>query len=94
MTTQPLTGKVALVTASSRYTGTVIAATLARAGAKTAIHYHRSRDEAEALAQKLRAEGFKTMGKMPLEITLVNEKEEIIDQIEKRSTGQIQIDGV
>jgi NAD(P)-dependent dehydrogenase (short-subunit alcohol dehydrogenase family) len=57
MTTQPLTGKVALITASSRYTGSVIAATLARAGAKTAIHYHRSQDEAEALAQKLRAEG-------------------------------------
>jgi len=57
MTTQPLTGKVALVTASSRYTGSVIAAALARAGAKTAIHYNSSRDKAEALAQKLRAEG-------------------------------------
>ncbi len=57
MTTQPLTGKVALVTASSRYTGSVIATTLARAGAKTAIHYHRSQDEAEALTQKLRTEG-------------------------------------
>lgn len=57
MTTQPLTGKVALVTASSRYTGSVIAATLARAGAKTAIHYHGSQDKAEALMEKLRAEG-------------------------------------
>ena len=57
MTDQPLTGKVALVTASSRYTGSVIAATLARAGARTAIHYHSSPDKAEALVYKLRAEG-------------------------------------
>lgn len=57
MTTRPLTGKVALVTASSRYTGAAIAAALARAGAQTAIHYHSSPDKAEALVQKLRAEG-------------------------------------
>lgn len=57
MTTQPLIGKVALVTASSRYTGSAIAATLARAGAKTAVHYHASRDKAEVLVQQLRAEG-------------------------------------
>jgi NAD(P)-dependent dehydrogenase (short-subunit alcohol dehydrogenase family) len=56
MTALPLHGKVALVTASSRYTGSVIATSLARAGAATAIHYYRSRDKAEALAQKLRAE--------------------------------------
>jgi len=30
------------------------------------------------------------MGKMPLEITLVNDKEEIIDRLEKRASGQIQ----
>jgi hypothetical protein len=30
------------------------------------------------------------MGKMPLEITLVNEKDEIIDRMEKRASGQIQ----
>lgn len=57
MTNQPLTGKVALVTASSRYTGAHIAAALARAGAKTAVHYHASRDKAEELVQQIRAEG-------------------------------------
>jgi NAD(P)-dependent dehydrogenase (short-subunit alcohol dehydrogenase family) len=57
MATRPLTGKVALVTASSRYTGAVIAATLCRAGAQTAIHYHSSQQEAEALVQQLRNEG-------------------------------------
>jgi len=30
------------------------------------------------------------MGKMPLEITLLNEKEELIDRLEKRVTGEIQ----
>jgi NAD(P)-dependent dehydrogenase (short-subunit alcohol dehydrogenase family) len=57
MATKPLSGKVALVTASSRYTGAVIASTLARAGAHTAIHYHSSRDKAEVLVEQLRAEG-------------------------------------
>lgn len=57
MTGQPLAGKTALVTASSRYTGSAIAARLARAGANTAIHYHRSQGEAEALVHELRAEG-------------------------------------
>jgi NAD(P)-dependent dehydrogenase (short-subunit alcohol dehydrogenase family) len=49
----PLEGKAALVTASSRTTGAVIASSLARAGASTAIHYYRSQDEAEALAVEL-----------------------------------------
>src|SRR5690349_6962933 len=57
MNGSPLNGKVALVTASSRYTGAYIAAVLARAGAKTATHYHGSKDKAEALATQLRAEG-------------------------------------
>jgi hypothetical protein len=30
------------------------------------------------------------MGKMPLEISLVNDKDEIIDRLEKRATGEIQ----
>ncbi len=30
------------------------------------------------------------MGKMPLEITLINDKEEIVDRLEKRASGQIQ----
>ena len=30
------------------------------------------------------------MGKMPLEITLVNENDEVVDRIEKRATGHIQ----
>ncbi len=73
MTSTPLDGKVALVTASSRYTGSAIAVALARAGASTAIHYHRSRDRAEALVQELRAEGleasaFGADGRQPAEL--------------------------
>ena len=53
----PLAGKTAFVTASSRYLGAALATALARAGARTAIHYYRSADQALALVQKLRAEG-------------------------------------
>lgn len=55
--TLPLAGKVALVTAASRTLGAVIAAGLAQAGARTAIHYHRSREAAESLAAQLCAQG-------------------------------------
>ncbi len=58
MSISSLDGKVALVTASSRYTGAFLAAALARAGARTAIHYHGSKEKAEALAAQLRAEGY------------------------------------
>lgn len=57
MTESPIAGKVALVTASSRYTGAHIAAALARAGAKTAVHYNGSKDEADKLVAQLRADG-------------------------------------
>ncbi len=57
MTLTPLSGKVALVTASSRYTGAHLAGALARAGARTAVHYHGSKDAAETLVAQLRAEG-------------------------------------
>jgi NAD(P)-dependent dehydrogenase (short-subunit alcohol dehydrogenase family) len=61
MNTTNLDGKVALVTASSRYTGAFMAAALARAGARTAIHYHDSKDKAEVLVAQLRAEGSKAV---------------------------------
>ncbi len=73
MTALPLEGRVALVTASSRTTGAIIASSLARAGAAAAIHYYRSRDEADALAQELCAEGFEASifgadGRQPQEL--------------------------
>ena len=48
-----LDGKVALVTGAARRIGASIAATLHDAGAKVAIHYRGSADEAQALASDL-----------------------------------------
>ena len=45
-----LTGKTALVTGASRGIGRAVAAKLAAEGAHVALHYGRSREEAEALA--------------------------------------------
>ncbi len=49
----PLAGRTVLVTGGARRLGAEIARTLHRAGASVVIHYHRSRDEAEALVKEL-----------------------------------------
>lgn len=46
-------GRVALVTGAAVRVGKAIAATLHRRGFKVAIHYNRSKDEAEAFAAEL-----------------------------------------
>lgn len=48
-----LTGKTALITGAARRVGAAIARELHGAGANLAIHYRRSREDAEALAQEL-----------------------------------------
>ncbi|MHC4887253.1 MAG: SDR family oxidoreductase [Planctomycetota bacterium] len=52
-----LEGKTALVTGGARRIGAAIASALCQAGMEVIIHYHRSQDEAEALADKLIADG-------------------------------------
>jgi len=47
-------GKVALVTGAARRVGRALATALARRGARLAIHYNRSRAQAQALARELR----------------------------------------
>src|SRR5258706_6593492 len=50
-----LQGKTALVTGSARRVGRAIASALAERGADLAIHYNRSREEAQRLARDLEA---------------------------------------
>lgn len=52
-----LTGKIALVTGASGQLGRVIARTLAECGADVALHYHRNREQVEAIAAEIRACG-------------------------------------
>ena len=47
-----LQGKVALVTGAARRVGRTIAMSLAQRGAKLAIHYHKSKEEAQRLAEE------------------------------------------
>src|ERR1043166_4195091 len=51
-----LSGKVALVTGTRRI-GAVVAEALGAAGVDVALVYHRSRAEADAAAEKIRARG-------------------------------------
>ena len=52
-----LAGKVALVTGSSTGAGAAIAKELARHGARVAVHYRRTRSEAEAVRDAIQADG-------------------------------------
>jgi 3-oxoacyl-[acyl-carrier protein] reductase len=52
-----LEGKAAVVTGSSSGVGRATALGLARRGCRVLVHYHRSRDEAEAAAAEVRALG-------------------------------------
>ncbi len=56
-TVSGLAGRTALVTGGSRGIGAAIAARYARQGMHTAVQYHNSREEAEALAALLEREG-------------------------------------
>ena len=49
-----LDGAVAIVTGAARRVGRAIALDLARRGCDIAVHYHRSNQDAESLAMKIR----------------------------------------
>jgi pteridine reductase len=59
MSARPLSGRVALVTGSGQRLGQAIARGLAELGADLAVHFHVSREGAEALAHEVRADGNK-----------------------------------
>jgi len=61
MTSQPLTGKVALITGSSRGIGREIALELARLGADIVVHYVRKKTAAHQTAIEIEAMGRKTI---------------------------------
>lgn len=57
MTGQPSHQKTALITGAARRIGRAIARDLAAHGWRVCIHYRRSREEAERLAEEIRADG-------------------------------------
>ena len=57
----PLAGKIAIVTGGGVRVGRAISLGLAAAGADVAIHYRRSREEAETVASQLRSAGRRSM---------------------------------
>lgn len=57
MSTMDLEGRIALITGGGRRLGRGITEALAAAGCRVIIHYGRSRDQAEATAEELRARG-------------------------------------
>ena len=57
MSITPLEGRVTLVTGAGRRVGRAVALRLAREGVRVAVHYHRSRAEAEAVSSEIAAAG-------------------------------------
>ena len=54
---EPLSGKIALVTGGSRGIGRAVALKLAKSGCDVAIVYHNSHEEAEAVCDAIRGMG-------------------------------------
>jgi len=75
---QPLKDKVVLVTGAARRIGREIALRLAAEGARVAIHYNHSRDEAEKTAAECGAELFQA------DLTKVPEIERLFEQVERQ----------
>ncbi|MFT0861364.1 SDR family NAD(P)-dependent oxidoreductase [Ancylobacter sp. G4_0304] len=77
---RPLAGRVALVTGASRRIGRESALLLAREGAHVVVHAKSARDEIEAVAAQIRAEGGRATAKLA-DITVEAEVEGLVGDI-------------
>jgi NAD(P)-dependent dehydrogenase (short-subunit alcohol dehydrogenase family) len=75
-----LSGKVALVTGASRGIGAAAARTLAKAGARVAINYNRSEEEAHAVAAEIGDRAFAVRA----DVSDPEDVQAMIDAVEKR----------
>jgi pteridine reductase len=79
----PLKGQTALVTGAGRRIGRQLALRLAAEGAQVAIHYHRSRAEADAVVAEIAGAGGEAFG-IAADLTRHGDIETLFGAIEKR----------
>lgn len=86
----PLSGKVALVTGSSRSIGAAVAKRLAADGASVVINYVSTADAAQKLAEEINAEGRGKAITIQADISSVVEGNRIVEETVQR-LGQLDI---
>ncbi|MGZ3497326.1 MAG: 3-oxoacyl-ACP reductase family protein [Vulcanimicrobiaceae bacterium] len=86
---KPLTGRVALVTGSSRGIGSAIAAELARVGAHVIVNYAQRREAAEAVVDRISG-ALGSAQAEPCDVSSAEDVEQMIDRVNARF-GQIDI---
>jgi NAD(P)-dependent dehydrogenase (short-subunit alcohol dehydrogenase family) len=89
MDTHPLRNQVALVTGGGRRIGRVIAVTLARAGARVVVNYHKSEREALATVRDIKAMGAEAVA-LRADVSNTRQVRAMFRAIEKRF-GRIDI---
>jgi 3-oxoacyl-[acyl-carrier protein] reductase len=87
--TRPLAGKIALVTGSARRIGRESALLLAREGAHVVVHARSSREEIEAVAAEIRAEGGSAAALLA-DITVEAEAQRLVDTVTEEA-GRLDI---
>ena len=88
-TQKRLSGKVAVVTGSSRGIGRAIAKALAAEGASMAVHYCRGREQADSLASEFERGGNR-VGVFQADVSRAEECHRLLDQV-ARQLGPVEI---